>query len=770
MKLFSLLFFSSVISVTAFSQWTQTNGPVGVQSSEIFYVGNYLVVNGYDGGVFRSSDKGETWEPINEGLPTDFRCFTMATEKSKLYIATNDGIYYSGDFGDLWQPIGLADLIAFSLEVSGDEIFAGKSSGGFYYSPDRGNTWVLKDSPISPITNAQDGIEQILKFGGTLWIGSGSHLYSSSDNGSTWDKSELNLVVSGLNNADGDLFVSGNDVYGIFSVYKSSDDGLSWTPLIQTQETNVGVSGFMKAGNEIFISGVTTFYYSADNGLTWVSNLLPMGLAYSKKSFISSIDSNLFISYSDGILLSSDKGATWQKRNAGYRNHTINKLVKTTNAIMTLNETNGVFVSTDMGDHWKGVNDPKLIFARYIYGYDNTLIVSYDLEVYKSVDDGVTWQKIFTLIDDIVGTHFVPVIQLAGSKESLVLCTYKGLYFSENLGATWSFEPKSSFDTDEYLLESFVQQDTVIVLTSKEMFYSTDFGVKWQKKALPNDVNSFPYILTLDMLLSKSSILMSTNSGLFRSTDFGSSWTKVSCIPSSIIFDIEKVGETLILCTDNGVFASANNGIDWYSVHAGLNNDANVFSIIVTEQFAFIGTWGKSVWRMPTSELLTVGELVQIDHQEVIKPMVKIDCSSVTVVNSTNEVDIKWYKNGDLIPNETDKTLVAKGSGVYTVSFENSCDVKMSDEVKIGETSRTDIKTYNIITANEDGKNDYYFVDENLIGSSLMIYGRWGDLVYSSKSYRNDWSPDQISGGQYFYVIENQCYGKFKGTLTVLKP
>jgi gliding motility-associated-like protein len=88
--------------------------------------------------------------------------------------------------------------------------------------------------------------------------------------------------------------------------------------------------------------------------------------------------------------------------------------------------------------------------------------------------------------------------------------------------------------------------------------------------------------------------------------------------------------------------------------------------------------------------------------------------------------------------------------------------------IGIAPTEKPEV--YNVITVNRDGKNDFYFVDRNLIGSKLSVYNRWGEIVYSNQSYENSWSPEEISAGQYFYAIENECYGAFKGVLTILKP
>jgi gliding motility-associated-like protein len=168
--------------------------------------------------------------------------------------------------------------------------------------------------------------------------------------------------------------------------------------------------------------------------------------------------------------------------------------------------------------------------------------------------------------------------------------------------------------------------------------------------------------------------------------------------------------------------------------------------------------------------LVTPGEFLALGGEPVDTPTVSVDCSTLTVENATPEVEIKWYRDGLVIPGENKNNLSALVDGVYSVSFENSCDLKYGNDVEIKKNEKVSVPLYNVITVNGDGKNDYYVVDSRLSGSKLQIFNRWGEIVYSSESYQNDWLADQLSPGMYFYHIQSPCYGEFKGPLTVLKP
>ena len=155
MKAVVLLSLVIIFSGSARAQWVQTSGPVGAISNEILHVNNYLFVNGYNGGIYRSADKGLTWEPVNNGLPVDFRCEALDADNDKLYISTGLGIFFSDNMGNSWQALTGNDRSGFSMEVSGNEIFVGSVNNvAMHYSPDGGGTWEQRNSSVT-----QEGVK-----------------------------------------------------------------------------------------------------------------------------------------------------------------------------------------------------------------------------------------------------------------------------------------------------------------------------------------------------------------------------------------------------------------------------------------------------------------------------------------------------------------------------------------------------------------------------------------------------------------------------------
>jgi gliding motility-associated-like protein len=83
-----------------------------------------------------------------------------------------------------------------------------------------------------------------------------------------------------------------------------------------------------------------------------------------------------------------------------------------------------------------------------------------------------------------------------------------------------------------------------------------------------------------------------------------------------------------------------------------------------------------------------------------------------------------------------------------------------------------------VITPNGDGKNDVWQLDPkiDLAGSHLIIFNRWGEVVYETYNYNNDWggtyksTGHKVPDGTYYYVltVPNPDNHTYKGPINVL--
>ena len=69
-------------------------------------------------------------------------------------------------------------------------------------------------------------------------------------------------------------------------------------------------------------------------------------------------------------------------------------------------------------------------------------------------------------------------------------------------------------------------------------------------------------------------------------------------------------------------------------------------------------------------------------------------------------------------------------------------------------SSATTQTTYTF-TPNADNFNDYFQIKhiENYPNSKLVILNRWGDKVFESLNYQNEWAGKDCSEGTYYYIL-----------------
>jgi gliding motility-associated-like protein len=76
----------------------------------------------------------------------------------------------------------------------------------------------------------------------------------------------------------------------------------------------------------------------------------------------------------------------------------------------------------------------------------------------------------------------------------------------------------------------------------------------------------------------------------------------------------------------------------------------------------------------------------------------------------------------------------------------------------------------NLITPGDDGLNDQFKINGLCKNSPLEIYNTWGELVFKTDNYQNDWNGETAPAQIYYYIFTESCTGKcYRGWLQVFK-
>jgi len=269
------------------------------------YLSNGLFLFGKNyGGVEVSFDNGKNWgeeTQIQTGLTIPF----IVAIDGKVYVGTGDGLYRSSDKGKTWNKIfdGDVDKIAstekaiiISAWIAGqDEIF---------WSQNDGDSWLkLNFDNMSSFSDLVGG-------GSTFVISDFFHTWLSNDNGLTWgainppgDSGFTNGLISGNR-----VFLSTPSTFPGLSI----DGGINWNK-IPTVDSE-GWIEFGQLSDKTMMFAITAMrgVFASDNlGLlgSW-GRLMPVpsdDYCYSISDSLKSVA----IGCDDGIYFSSDDGKTW---------------------------------------------------------------------------------------------------------------------------------------------------------------------------------------------------------------------------------------------------------------------------------------------------------------------------------------------------------------------------------------------------------------------------------------------------------------------------
>ena len=238
------------------------------------------------GGIFKSPDKGITWNQIfeNEYTQSMGDMAIAETDKNTLYIGTGEpnggqgsvtydgyGVFKSTDGGSTWLQSGLINAGGIGrVEVdptNADRVFVAAMGNLFSTNPQRGvyrtndgglsweNVLFINDStgaidlcinPTNPNIIYAAMWERVRGPYHRTYGGPSSGLFRSSDGGDTWEQLSNGLPSGSLGRFAVDISKSNPDILyvsiaktnGFFEdVYRTSDGGDTWTDL------NSGISG-----------------------------------------------------------------------------------------------------------------------------------------------------------------------------------------------------------------------------------------------------------------------------------------------------------------------------------------------------------------------------------------------------------------------------------------------------------------------------------------------------------------------------------------------
>ncbi len=244
-------------------------------------------------------------------------------------------------------------------------------------------------------------------------------------------------------------------------------------------------------------------------------------------------------------------------------------------------------------------------------------------------------------------------------------------------------------------------------------------------------------------------------------------------------------GEDRIVCQSN-TSLSANSPPDgimgqWSFISGSgqvqdVNNPNSVVQDLSPGENVFIWSFHQTYCDIIKSDTIKIffASLKEHSFNEVIQRV----CNGKTTltVDLPEEVSGKWeiVSGFGIIENSekhtTDVKDLSLGENVFKFSPQDkTCEAFTQTITVIHEKLRPE-SFPNVITPNDDGKNDYLeFIDlVHFPSNELLIINRWGMKVYEKVGYQNDWDGEGLGPGLYYIRLRvDECID-YKGWVQIM--
>lgn len=500
------------------------------------------IVGTEKGKVFVSEDKGKNWKSKDIGVQCKVSSLAIALEESvspKLFVGTKKcGLFSSRKAllnlekeDEYFSGKSIESIQVLTEAVGKSNIYLSTSSEGIFFSNDNGKNWKNLNQGLTRTSQAEKfsrpHFTEILlspnfRDDETIFLAGFNGLFKSENSGDSWTEintlsSELvvGLDVSPAHDKDSTIAISSY----LGGAYLSNDGGELWSPI------NNGLLAFKKILNTGQINRIFSVRFSPN--------------------YIE--DNSIFSSSWLHFLISENSGETWKN---------ISTNTKNVGAYIAFDKEHpgfqSIFLGTIKGDILRSENKGRsfskisnlkeaveILKISPNFNLDRTMFAVTKGNIYKSINEGSSWQPILIFKDRVVTS--IDFLADSSEKTAIIASTDRGLYI--NRGEIW--KPLDNNLKDKYIealavSPNFSRDKILIASVSGEgLFKSNDGGMVFDEvgRSLIDDNHLLSNFNQRSNLTAQPIVFSPTfrkdntvygysESNIFKSIDGGDTWQK----------------------------------------------------------------------------------------------------------------------------------------------------------------------------------------------------------------------------------------------------
>jgi photosystem II stability/assembly factor-like uncharacterized protein len=558
------------------------------------------------GGLLKTTDGGETFQPIPIAESAFFRTLVSAADSNLVLTAAKTGLYRSADAGGHFAKTLAGEITDFVQDPTNPSRFVAVRAttnlshhdSGLFESLDAGATW--QPLPGTGLPPPIDWGRAALAFPPT----------------------PSPLVYLALNVYDGPVKSS---------LFRSTDNGKTWAPY--ATEYQKGYVGMTSYGAHLYLpfddtvlvqANGNSVIVSRDGGLTWTRSGGDWHVDTHGAAFYPHDSNRVALATDGGVAVSRDGGATFQRVDRGF------PTVQLYSCAIGLRDASTLFGGTqdnwmtayrgDPGGAWEFTYPPNVgdvggITIDPAHPSEMLAATAYAYDVGFSTDEGRTWTP--TRHNGIPPDDFSSWVAhpaRSALQPNLVALGGRRLQMSTDGGQHWQPITIRPVDYVRQIVDTaFSPADDREIWTlwsDGKVFVSEDAGATWLERSPPlpppapgvfpagNRISAGPVKGTAYAVLGGTS-----GARLFRTRDGGATWDDIGRdLPelslNALLADPRTPGR-LFVATDAGVATSGDDGATWRDAGNGLPG-AIVFDLCLDPASGRMAaaTYGRGLWEL----------------------------------------------------------------------------------------------------------------------------------------------------------------------------
>ena len=757
--------------------------------NSLVFLDNKVGFLGTNGTISKTLDGGETWSHYRLPSIVDIYDIDFSSDSIGIAVGDEQHIFKTIDGGKTWNILqsGFSSSHSYnSVKFINDTTVIVASRGECLKSQDSGLSWATIPVPLNNQNVVLSNIQFLSSEIG--FISGNTQLFKTENGGNTWiEEKEFQYPILDLhfNSLDTGFVLLQSGSFGGYSSVTRTLNGSFW----QANTSGQGNAFVFKNQKGFLVGGDYNDhdrYISKTNNLgdNWtVVSSKQSSDAYTHSHFF---DSNIGLAASEReIIRTIDKGVTWKTVKYIPSVGALEFLDDQTGFLFTF--TDSVYQTNDRGLTWHGVaflgNLASGSYTRKagIFSKNHWLVARNTYEYFETKDKGQSWTLKSTLdLQDIV---FMDSLRWYGAR-------YTDFYYTLDGGQTWNntLIGNNVFIND---IEFYDENFGIASGDNGKTFKTTDGGLTWSNISIAyNGSNVFCEDI---LIISPSHFFISFKWFVYETTDGGATYEQVLYTTSQDFEVALPHLDTMFVFTDYGEIRKIIPGQKCdISTISGKSpacfGQTEVYSIM---NFSYLNT---ATWILDSGGSITSNNQSVIGikwtelgiHQlsvstdgpcgpsslqtfsikvEAINNLPTINRRGVDTLIASDDQNIQWFKDGELILEANNDTLVAISTGTYRYSIENSCGMRFSEQVIVSRLPE-DIYTLDDIMLFPNPAKDFVTLKKIKRVNQIEIYDASGKHIKSIEPLGlNEQIVDisDLHNGVYFFImIQNDETQMFK--------